>query len=63
MKVPNHDELAGIDNAKQSLCMIKSLLTEKQNEEEIEQRRELKVTFQDKRSYPDYVAYLLVSYV
>lgn len=25
--------------------------------------RELKVTFQDKRSYPDYVAYLLVSYV
>ncbi|XP_020402474.1 uncharacterized protein [Zea mays] len=42
MKVPNHDELAGIDNAKQSLCMIKSLLTEKQNEEEIEQRRELK---------------------
>jgi regulatory protein YycI of two-component signal transduction system YycFG len=42
--------IGGIENVKQSLRMIKSLLTEKQNEEETEQRAEGYLSGQEKLS-------------
>ncbi|XP_066351547.1 uncharacterized protein [Miscanthus floridulus] len=45
--------IGGIENVKQSLRMIKSLLTEKQNEEEIEQRAEGYLSGQEKLSRDD----------
>nr|AGT16923.1 hypothetical protein SHCRBa_011_I19_F_120 [Saccharum hybrid cultivar R570] len=45
--------IGGIENVKQSLRMIKSLLTEKQNEEETEQRAEGYLSGQEKLSRDD----------